>query len=426
MNETWQLPWHVNVLASPARFKVIVAHRKARKTLLNIKELDRWAQAIPAIYWLVFPTLAQGKKVVWDDPDMFARNMLPWAWEHRNITDHYLQYPNGAKVYVIGSKGEDAMRGPNPLGVIFDEYDDQSINVWPTIQPIMTANPDAWTWFTGTYKGKKDLHAKMVYAKDHEDWFGLTLPASTSGIIDAESLAQAKETTTQAFYDMEYECIPIEGGMSFFTRIRENIWSGVLGELAGREFQLGVDLGKSNDWTVITPVDLTERVQGWGDPPDVFRVGMPERFNRIDWDIQKARIKAAWGLYNKASVKLDATGLGSPIADDLKKEIKPFEGITFTEKQRRDLLVNLQLQLAQDKVKIPDFDQLINELEAFSYEVKPNGRVSIEVPEGQHDDCVMSLALALWDAKKIRPKNPQIATGTTPFYDKTQELWEGR
>lgn len=426
MKEDWQLPWHVQVLASPARFKVIVVHRKGRKTLLDIKELDRWAQAIPAVYWLVEPTLAQGKKIVWDDPDMFARNVLPYAWEHRNITDHYLQYPNGSKLYLVGAKGPDALRGPNPLGVIFDEYDDMDPVVWQTVQPVMTANPDAWAWFTGTYKGKKDLYAKMQYALEHPgDWFGLTLPASKSGIIDAVSLQEAKDTTPQAFFDMEYECVPIEGGTSFFSRIKENLWNGQLGQLAGRPFQIGVDLAKYNDWTVITPVDLTEHAGEWGKRESPFYVGTPERFNQVDWNLQKARIKAAWGLYNKATVVIDRTGLGDPIVDDLKADhIKPMEPVTFTSEMRKQLLVNLQLMLAQDKIRLPDYEPLINELQAFSYDINKNGRVTIEVPEGQHDDCVMSLALALWNIKKEKMMQTY-QTLNQPFHDNTTALWNG-
>lgn len=423
----WRLAWHLLVLQSEARFKVIVAHRKAKKTLLIVKEMDRWAQAIPAVYWIVEPTLAQGKKIVWDDPDMMQRNVLPYAWEHRNITDHYLQYPNGSKVYLIGAKGENALRGPNPLGIALDEYDDMGSDVWPTVQPIMTANPDAWCWFCGTYKGKKDLYAKMQYAREHPDWFGITIPASTSGIITADALAEAKATTTAAFFDMEYECVPVEGGTSFFTRIKENVWHGRFSQLVGLVFKLGVDLAKYNDWTVITPLEVTDRPSEWGEAERPFYAGMPERFNRIDWPLQKARIMAAWGLYNKATVTLDYTGVGNPVGDDLKGHISPLELFTFTEKTRRDLLVNLQLALAQDKIKIPDYEPLINELESFSYEVTKSGRVSITVPENQHDDCVMSLALALWEAKRIKPsmRPQQIAPAKGQWRDNTDDLWRG-
>lgn len=427
------LPWHRQVLEGSMyrRFAAIIAHRKARKTLLAIKEIDRWAQAVPGIYWHIFPKLDQARRTIWDDPDMMARNVLPSAWAARNKSDHYIAYPNGSKYYVLGANNPDSLRGSNPQGVVLDEYDDMHISVWAAIiQPIMSANPDAWCWLMGTYKGAKDLYAKHKYAEENpENWYTIVVKASESGIIDAEALADAKRNSPQAFYDMEYECIPVEGGTSYFTRIRDNLWPGALGQLDGRVFKLGVDLAKMNDWTVITPVDVTDRVAAWGEDEKPFLVGMPERFNRIDWVLQRARIKAAWGLYNKAVVTLDATGLGGPIVDDLRSEnVAPLEAITFTADMRRDLLNNLQLMLAEDKVKIPDFAPLVGELEAFSYEVNRNGRLSIEVPEGQHDDCVMSLALALWKAKKERSKAQNAAAAMTPgqpLSDPTDSYWNG-
>jgi len=423
MNDVdWKLAWHLITLKVHRRFKVIVAHRKAKKTLLAIKELDRWAQAVSATYWHVFPTLAQGKKTVWDDPDMYQRNVLPYAWEHRNNSDHYLLYPNGSKVYLLGARNPDDLRGPNPLGVVLDEYDDMLIQVWSAIiQPIMRANSDAWCWFMGTYKGKKDLYAKQQFALENPDqWFQIVVKASESGIIEPDALEEARRTTPQAFFDMEYECIPIEGGTSYFTRVRENLWHGGFGDPGSSEFKSGVDLAKFNDWTVLTPVEVTERVVGWGEK-DRFRVGIPERFNQVDWPLQKARIAAFWGRYNKCALTVDATGVGGPIVDDLRNDgIKPLEAVTFTEKQRMDLLRNLSVMLANDQLMLPEYEPLLEELEAFAYDVNKRGRVYIAVPEGQHDDCVMSLALAVWGIKK---KKPQSSYQTTSFHDNTDDLW---
>lgn len=417
------LPWQKQVLDAKRRFNVIVAHRKARKTLLNIWQLNRWAEGVPGTYWFIFPTLSQAKKVVWDDPDMLERNVHPLAWKNRNITDRYLQYPNGSKLYILGSKEKDSLRGPNPRGVIFDEYDDQDQTVWPAIiQPIMSANPDAWCWFTGTYKGKKDLFAKTLMPERNPEWFSIVVKASESGIISGESLAEAKRTMPQAIYEMEMECIPVEGGMSFFPRIRESIWEGVFTSTVGRMYKIGADLAKLNDFTVLTPVETSERPVAWGEN-DRFYVGMPERFNQIDWPLQQARIEAIWGRYNRADMTLDATGVGNVLIDYLRQNIKNLDAITFTEAMRMDLLKNLSLMLAEDKLWLPDYPQLIEELESVSYDITKSGRVTIGVASGMHDDCVMSLALAVWKIKKQKPV--QRYETVTNFRDQTDELWKG-
>jgi hypothetical protein len=53
--------------------------------------------------------------------------------------------------------------------------------------------------------------------------------------------------------------------------------------------------------------------------------------------------------------------------------------------------------LEQDKIKIPNFEPLINELKSFQWKLSEAGRLRAEVPEGLHDDCVMSLALSVWN-----------------------------
>jgi hypothetical protein len=38
----------------------------------------------------------------------------------------------------------------------------------------------------------------------------------------------------------------------------------------------------------------------------------------------------------------------------------------------------------------------IDELEAYEYDLTEMGNVGMNAPSGQHDDCVIALALAVW------------------------------
>jgi phage FluMu gp28-like protein len=126
-----------------------------------------------------------------------------------------------------------------------------------------------------------------------------------------------------------------------------------------------------------------------------FDVVEQERFNQLDWNIQKARIETFWHRYNKGDVYIDSTGVGSPIFDDLDARGISVIPYTFTQKSREDLLQKLVLAFERGQIGIPNSETLIEELEAFQY-VPRGDRLKMEVPEGQHDDCVMSLALANW------------------------------
>jgi hypothetical protein len=391
----------VPILASPARYKVIVHHRKARKTTLAINELNRWAEAVPDVYWYVGPERAQAKETVWDDPNMLPRYVRPAVWAKRDNSDLKIKYPNGSILYVKGARDPDRMRGPNPRGVILDEYDDMDPMVWSgVVQPIMTASMrNSWTWFVGTYKGKKDLYAKYQYAttSGNPNWAGFLLAASKSGIIPPEALADMKATSTAAWFDQEMECVAIDGALSCFRRVRENLYPLEEALYDPRhQVQLGIDLGKYQDWTVITPFDLND-----------FRLCKQERFNQIDWPMQKARIESAYYRYGMSGYPrtlIDRTGVGDPITDDLMaaglSRIEPF---AFTGSSRENLLQHLSMLIEQDKVRIPDDPGLINEFESFRYELTGTGKVRMSVPEGVHDDRVMSAALAVWGLNERVP-----------------------
>jgi hypothetical protein len=142
-----------------------------------------------------------------------------------------------------------------------------------------------------------------------------------------------------------------------------------------------------------------------------------DRFNQIDWNLQKAKIEAAYHRYGKPQIYMDSTGVGDPIYDDLIKRGMRVISYKFTETTRRDLLVNLGLKLEQDKIKIPDDEILKAELQSFHYELSDSGRVKIVVPDKLHDDCVFSLALACWEL----PTNPIPLPGSVKFLTKQRE-----
>jgi hypothetical protein len=386
--EAHQLP----ILQDKSRFKVLVMHRKAHKTTMAINELLRWASTVKGTYWYVAPYYTQAKKIVWEDPEMLPKWCPQDVWDKRNNQEMKLFFPNGSILYVLGADKPDSLRGPNPRGVILDEYGDMKNEVWSgIIQPIMTANQKAWTWFVGTPKGRNDFYAKYLYAMNgKEGWMSTLLKATESGIINHDALEEARTTTTRAFFDQEYECEFLEDAGQFFKGVRNILYNPTDVDMYSPRgnFSLGIDLAKYNDWTVITPFNL-----------NTFTAYPQERFNQIDWNLQKARIQSSYFKYSRASIRIDSTGLGDPIVDDLRHAgvfIDDEFSVKFSETVRRQLLDNLAIKIEQQSIKIPDDQGLIDELESFRFELTESGRVKVAVPESLHDDRVFSLALAVW------------------------------
>lgn len=175
-------------------------------------------------------------------------------------------------------------------------------------------------------------------------------------------------------------------------RIKENATAIVLEPEDGKDYICGVDLGRHKDWTVITVFDQS-----------THKMVFLDRFNQIDWSLQKARIEAIARRYNNSKIRIDATGIGDPISEDLRNTGLDVEPYVFTNQSKKLLINNLALKLEQDDIKIIQYPELINEMMAFRYEKTVAGNIRYSAPEGQHDDCVMSLALAVYDlpAKQI-------------------------
>src|SRR3990167_1913406 len=154
-------PQALQVLQDSHRFQVLNWHRKARKTTLAINQLIRWAAAVRAPFWYVGPSYGLAKDTIWNDPRMFPYYIPDWTNPNSTLikkreTELRVDFlTSGGQIYVYGSDRPELMRGPNPMGVVIDEYAVMRFEVWEEIiQPVMRSNPQAWCWFLFTPRGK--------------------------------------------------------------------------------------------------------------------------------------------------------------------------------------------------------------------------------------------------------------------------------
>jgi hypothetical protein len=377
----------VDFLASRARFKIAVWHRRAGKSKTALNQQVSRALVTKGIYYYVLPTYKAAKQVMWD---ALVKEHIPLeVVERKNDSELAIYYRNGSIQRFIGAENPDSHRGTSPIDVVFDEYSEQDEQIWTAIfQPVLRENKGTAT-FIFTPKGKNHSWKLLQLAQDNpSEWYSSVLDVSNTHIFTDQELDEIKRNTPQALFEQEYMCSFLEGAGQFFRRITNNTYEPTV-MIEDGDFQIGVDLAKYQDWTVITPFNLNTMVAY---PQD--------RFNQVDWNLQKSRIEATWLRYGGVVVP-DSTGVGDPIVEDLKNrgvEIygDDSEGFRFTEKSRENLLRNLAILLEQDKIRIPNDPGLIGELESFRYELSDRGKVKIGVPEGLHDDRVMSLALAVW------------------------------
>ena len=207
--------------------------------------------------------------------------------------------------------------------------------------------------------------------------------AVAAGVVEAEEIEDARATFEAlgkiAEFNEIYFNIPTDDGGNPFGLSNIARQTMELSEVPGSvPVAWGWDLAKSVDWTVGIGLD------------ELGKVCEFHRFQK-PWEETVEFIKRVTG---KTPALVDSTGVGDPIVERLQREVPDvFEGFKFSAQSKQSLMEGLAMAIGAGTVWIPEGD-IINELEVFEYEYRRNS-VRYAAPEGFHDDCVMSLGLAV-------------------------------
>ncbi len=197
------MPYH----ESPARWRVVVAHRRAGKTVAALNGLIRTALTCdkpnPRCAY-VAPYLGQAKAVAWDHLKRFTAPIAGASW---NESELRCDLPNGGRIRLFGADNADALRGLYLDDVDCDEFGDWNPRAWiEVIRPALSDRGGKAT-FTGTPRGKNsfwDLRERA--ARGEPGWALWELKASQTGILTLDELADARAAMDEAAYAREYEC----------------------------------------------------------------------------------------------------------------------------------------------------------------------------------------------------------------------------
>ena len=161
---------------------------------------------------------------------------------------------------------------------------------------------------------------------------------------------------------------------------------------------IGIDLAKTTDWTVMLVLDAAGRM-----------VEM-QRFHRISWPAQIQKIVEFVSKYPNSVVRVDATGVGDPIYDQLRVALPNhrIHGIHLTSASKEALIENLAMCIETERISITDERQLVHELMCYEFEQTAGLHMRYNAPDGEHDDCVIALALAAWDQRAGKALKPEL------------------
>src|ERR1035437_7083624 len=158
------------------------------------------------------------------------------------------------------------------------------------------------------------------------------------------------------------------------------------GPVKDRQYIAGVDVAASVDYTVISVMDVASK-----------QLVYLDRFNRVDYSVLEDRLHACYQTFNMQSMTVEANSIGQPVIDNLNNRGMSIIPFTTTSATKQSIITNLQAAFEHSEIGIINDPVLIGELLSFESKRSPSGSFTYSAPEGMHDDCVMSLAIA-WNS----------------------------
>jgi hypothetical protein len=250
-------------------------------------------------------------------------------------------------------------------------------NLWQSwteaIRPTLTDLKGS-AWFMSTPKGKNDFYKLWMRGQTNEpDWMSWQMPTITNPFIDPSEIEAARRDLPDLAFKQEYLAEFNDNVANPFGLDYIRICTGRISNEPAVCF--GIDLAKSFDWTVIIGLDKFGNVCHF------------DRFQR-PWNETKEIIRRL----PRGAIKIDSTGVGDPITEDIQRERGDVHSFKYTSTSKQQLMEGLAAAIHQRKLIFPD-GVIRAELESFEYQMTGTG-VKYTAPPGLHDDCVNALALA--------------------------------
>lgn len=369
-----------------ARFRVLACGRRWGKTLSGANEAVKQATSKQDVVgFCVAPTY-------WHTQKQWTTFLLYCPKEFIvkvNRADHHIELINNSHVWFKSADNPDSLRSEGLGWLWVDEGGQMKQEAWTLALRPALIDKQGLAWFTGTPKGQNWYFMLWSRGQDKKqtDYRSWTYPSVNNPYLDPKEIAEFARDMPEMAYRQEImgEFLPDWGAV--FRNVEACIKGSLEEATSTKRYVMGVDLAKHQDFTVLTVLDERGHLCAY------------DRFGQLDWVFQRKRIVNLCRKYN-ARLLIDATGVGDPIYDELRREQVRVDGYKFTSASKKDLVENLSINIENQTISYPEIPELINELKIFGFTVGTTGIIRYGAPEGYHDDTVISLALAAWQLSK--------------------------
>lgn len=203
--------------ASTKRWKFVVAHRRAGKSVAEINEMIKAAllnkRTFPRPrYAYVGPSFAQTKDLIWGYLKHYAGAVPGTTFSESDLT---CTLPNGATISLYGGAAAyERMRGLYFDGIVLDEFPLLNPSVLSTVVRPCLADYRGWAIISGTSNGDDHFHALLKKHRGDPGWDFFIIPVTETDALHPDEVEEMTADMSAEEYAREMLCrfdAPIEG-----------------------------------------------------------------------------------------------------------------------------------------------------------------------------------------------------------------------
>jgi hypothetical protein len=348
--------------------------RQFGKSMLALNQLLYWAinnKGCQIAY--VTPVYKQGKKV-FSDFERYTVNSGIFEFNKSEL----LIKGCGSTIQFFSGERPDNIRGNTFDFLIVDEMAFTRKELWDEVLSATVLVKGKKVLFISTPNGKNHFYKLCMRHLDSEKYKYFHFTSYDNPLIDPQEIDDRKLSIPDHVFRQEYLAEFIDGGIGIF----KNIKSVIKNINGGSKYYAGVDIGRSDDYTVLTVLN------------EAGQMVFVDRWRHMEWTQIVDKVCEVVKRYD-ATTLVEVNNQGDVFFELLKKKHRKTEHFTTTVKTKPQVIENLAVAFEQQALSILPKDWLENELENFTYIYSQETRaIKYGAPSGMHDDGVMSLAIA--------------------------------
>lgn len=374
------------IVNESARFNVLACGRRFGKTTLGLElDIQPALDGYP-VAWFSPTYKMMGE--VWRD----TRKVLAPITKTVNAQEHRLELITGGVMDMWSLDSPDSTRGRKYKRVVVDEAAmvPNFQEAWQAaIRPTLTDYEGDAYWLS-TPKGMNFFKQGFDYGQDPlmPDWASWQMPTTSNPYMSPAEIEKARQELPELTFKQEYLAEFLQSEGAVFRNIKPNLTAPLNADPESHKdhrIVSGLDWAQKHDFTAHSVGCATCKVELELD-----------RFNKIEWAFQRARIKAAIDRWKITTVLAEENSIGSPNIEALQAEGLPVRGFQTTAQSKGPLIQSLAL--AFERLEFSWLNHPVATAELIAYESKVStvtGRASYSAPEGMNDDTVIARALML-------------------------------